>query len=629
VTVTRPFPVRHDRGVAGEVSLDQAELARHAELVVDDPLRTVHVLPRVAAVDDYSTEFAVRGSPFGHTDVVIDGVSAQGLRHSFPGRGVTASLAMLTGGVVEKATLRAGSYPRRHGDRLGPQLELTTREGSRDRLGLRGMVGGSFTGVVGEGPLGRAGRGSWLFAARQSYLEWPAERAGSSRAPFAFGDWVGKAVYDIGEGQQIETSVLSGTSSIDADDLTGRFTPGDGTNRATMASLIWRSRAGRFELRQQAYVVSRRVTNTPLGGRATATESDANMAYRADLIRSLPRGIVEIGGRMDRLTSLRGSTPADAPAGAGRESQAALRHAWGEAAAYAHVAWSVTPSLTVSPGVRAGTSTFSPYRPVSRWILAEWALNEAWTLSASAGRSHQWPDWWERNLARTGAPRPAQATHIDVSIERELGGSLRWQVSLFSRRERDVRDPGRALRPDYDQPDPSLPVALRGTSHGLEVVVDRRSGDLLSGWVGYSYGRSRYSPNTGRHETFWADFDRRHAVTVAGRYRLSPSTGIAATFRAGTGFPLPGYFESRDSGLFVGPERNRVRLPVHARLDVRADRSFDWLGRRVTLVGEVLNVLDRQNIGLGNGTIGPAGEARGWTEVLLGRRPSIGLVIDF
>jgi hypothetical protein len=159
--------------------------------------------------------------------------------------------------------------------------------------------------------------------------------------------------------------------------------------------------------------------------------------------------------------------------------------------------------------------------------------------------------------------------------------------------------------------------------------VNRQSTVGLSGWVAYSYGTFSYA-DPDRAETFRADFDRRHTLNIFGTYRVSMRTALGATFRTGSGFPIPAYVSVRDGILVVADRRNQVRLPPYARLDVRASREFEALGRRLTIFGEVANVLDRTNLGLARGAIRPStGEAVGFTDTLLPRRVSAGLVVQF
>lgn len=230
---------------------------------------------------------------------------------------------------------------------------------------------------------------------------------------------------------------------------------------------------------------------------------------------------------------------------------------------------------------------------------------------------------------------PERATHVDVGIGHRLAPSVRWQATWFARRERDV-----VREPDDTSWLVSTPTEelarlgrfwgrLAGTSQGVELRLERQRATGLSGWAAYSYGRTRYT-DPSRDETFWGDFDQRHAINISGVYRLSDRSALAATLRSGSNFPIPGYLVERDAGLFLGSHPNDVRLPPYARLDVRATRTFRAAGRRVTLFVDVVNVLNRTNVGLANGAIRPGtGEAIGFAETLFPRLPTAGLVVEF
>lgn len=628
VTVSRPRPYREDRGVASETSLYRGQLERLHGNLADDPIRAVHAFPRVWAADEFRSEFAVRGSPFRHVDLVVDGVSTHWLQHTAPGRGATGSLAMFAGPVLEEATLRAGAYPHRHGDRLGPQLDLTLREGSRERFTLRGAVGGTTARMLGEGPVGPSGRGSWLVAVRQSYLEWPTERAESTRTAFGFSDGLAKVVYDVRPNQQVGLSVLGGMSNIDGEDNLAPDELGDGMNRASVVNLSWRSTFGSaVVLTQRAYVLRQRFLNKHQSGRDSDRGANQKVVYRADIARPIAGGLLEAGAQVGR-TAIH-DVPRSVESDYGFAGSSWLR------SAYAHFAWAATPALTLSPGLRVTDSTLLRHRTLTRWMLGEWALTPRWTLNVSAGASHQLPDL-HHVLGRAGSAelRPERATHLDAAIDQRVTDSIRWQATFFSRKEHDIlREPDvhpRLVGDLIAWPGPGRYAnALKGSSRGIELLVDRRSATGLSGWAAYSYGKTRYT-DTGRSETFWADFDQRHAFNLFGVYRFSNRASVGATFRAGSNFPIPGYLARRDGGLFVAHNRNRVRLPAYARLDLRADRGFEYFGRRLTLFVEVLNVLDRANAGLADGWVNPStGEAIGFTDALFRRRASAGVLIEF
>ncbi len=117
--------------------LGSADLQNLRGLVLDDPMRAMHILPGVAATDDLYSEFSVRGSDFGRIGLAVDGVPSRFLSHSVQGVEDGGSIGMINSDVLESVSLQNGSYPQRFGNRTGAQIEMTLREGSRDRTQAR------------------------------------------------------------------------------------------------------------------------------------------------------------------------------------------------------------------------------------------------------------------------------------------------------------------------------------------------------------------------------------------------------------------------------------------------------------------------------------------------------------
>jgi len=124
---------------------------------------------------------------------------------------------------------------------------------------------------------------------------------------------------------------------------------------------------------------------------------------------------------------------------------------------------------------------------------------------------------------------------------------------------------------------------------------------------------------------------------------LSSRSSLGAKFRYGSNYPITGYvgrqsFSPNAPALFGGERllffgltdlRNTLRLPVYARLDVRADRAVSWSGRRVTLFVEVANVLNHRNERNVPYSVGRNGQLNDVTDSLLPIVPSAGFVIEF
>jgi hypothetical protein len=630
VSVTESQPYRADRGVASEVSLDGNEVARLHGSPEGDPLRAVQSLPGVAAVDDFRNEFIVRGSPSRHVDFVVDGVSTQWLQHTAWGRGATGSVTMLTPLLVESATLRAGAYPRRHGDRLGPELDLTLRQGSRSTFALQGTVGGDQAAVVAEGPIGGVGpagsaQGSWLASARQSFMEWPPAQSGSTRTAFGFWDVASKVVFDVRPTQRLALTIVGGSSAVDHEDNLAPNALANGTHSMSVLSLSWRSTLeSALVIQQRASVVSERYQNLEQSGRERDVGARHDVSYRADLSRPLAWGLLEAGMQVQRITTAAGAPLA--------ETGVTSESAWLRSG-FTHVAWSAAPSLTLSPGLRITSSTLVRGLACSPWLLGEWSFRPGWSVIGSVGVSRQLPGLGYALNAGSPSLRPERAVHVDLGIERQLTRTIRWRVTVYARQESNIvrSDPyPRLERGMLVWPAGQTDVnALEGTSRGVELLVIGRSGRRLSGWASYAYGRTRQTDDE-RRESFWAEFDQRHTFNVSAVYGLSRGAYVGATLRAGSNFPVPGYFAESNGHLVVGSARNQIRLPTYARLDLRAARPVQRFGRRLSLFAELQNALNRSSVGLGVGSVDQVtGEARGFTDTLAGRRLSAGVAFAF
>ena len=126
-------------GVASQSVLGSRDLLALRGLVADDPFRAVQVLPGVASGDDFRAEFALRGLGPSHIGIAVDGVDSPLLFHTVRGVQDTGSLGLINSDILESATLlQAGPHPQKLGAHLGSRLDFTTRDGSRERLTVRG-----------------------------------------------------------------------------------------------------------------------------------------------------------------------------------------------------------------------------------------------------------------------------------------------------------------------------------------------------------------------------------------------------------------------------------------------------------------------------------------------------------
>jgi len=641
VTVTPDAFRATTDAVPSSAILGSADLMNLRGVLADDPLRAVQVLPGVATGDDLRSEFTVRGSDFRHITFTLDGFATPYLLHTVRGvedRGPTGSVAMINSDVIDEVTLLNGGYPQRYSGHTGSEVDFRLRDGSRERRTLHVAVSGTNAGAVAEGPIGGARRGSWLVSARQSYLDLIVHRITDSSASFGFTDAQGRVAYDLSPRHRVDLTVLAGRSRFendpiarDIDDLHA------GLNASVVGVAGWRFTTPRLVLSQRLLAADNRFHNENSDGVELDKGRDRQFAWRGDVTAPLASSL-EIGGggeveRRDDSRVRRRLAP-------NRVDLVQLDDYSGDAllaGAYVSARWKPHPSITIAPGVRADRWTLTEQSTTSPWIQTEWRPSRGPTVRASAGRYQQFADF-ENVLGVSGGVdlQPERAGQYDLGLEQRIGHGLRVTATLYDREEHEMlRRPGletrlvgtRVVRGSaaarYDN-------RLEGFARGVELMLQRTaSGRGVSGWLSYAYGRNRYH-DVVNGESFWGDFDQRHTLNAWASYRHSDRASFVGKLRMGSNFPIPGYYAESDGAYRITDVRNTTRLPLYSRLDLRANRTFNWSRRRLTLFAEVINVLNRDNLRFGPPRVSViTGQTTRPFDTMIPIVPSVGVLIEF
>jgi hypothetical protein len=168
----------------------------------------------------------------------------------------------------------------------------------------------------------------------------------------------------------------------------------------------------------------------------------------------------------------------------------------------------------------------------------------------------------------------------------------------------------------------------RGRGYGFDVFASRAqvaNDARFTGWASYTWGRSEREAY-GRRYAF--DYDRRHALAAVVGYRWSPKWEIATTTRVASGFPRTAPLGVRVAAIEDQSDRDRdgvldelvpavdatgqlvyevnlggvdnlyrARMPVFARVDLRATWRPRGAAGRWEFYAEVINLLNRKNAG--------------------------------
>ena len=624
-------------GVSTQSVLGSREILALRGLLADDPFRAVQVLPGVSTGDDFRAEFALRGLGPSNIGISIDGVDSPLLFHTVRGVNDTGSLGLINSDILESASLLAGPHPQKLNSHLGSRLDFATRDGAADRMRVRALVSASAASTVWEGPLGKSNTATWLFAARKSYIDWVLRMMDDTNGTtFGFTDAQAKLKWDLSPRQTLRLSVIGGQSVLreTEDETPGPNTLDRAVNATVITNVQWQfTPAATFTTSQQVYFLNSDYRNRVIDGRTREEGGDNDLTWRGSAQWN-PRSahLIEFGAQAQSLHARRVDRRFTATA------EALIVDATGDtwsAAGWAQYRWTPSPRLSITPGVRFEHWQLYDQSKASPWLLTDFEVRSGTHLRVSGGIQHQSPtlDNWIFSLGQPMVPE--RSATVEAGLEQRIGSSWRVNLSAYHRKDDDrLRFVNADVRIENNRIVlPSTPYwdnVLTGATTGAEFVIERRAVSGLNGWLSYAWSDSTLEDaSKGTVESYPADFDQRHTVNAYIGYRWGGRTSLSMRYRYGSNFPIVGYVGEDANGYVLSTQRNGLRLPAYSRLDLRADRTYTYRTRRLTLFVEVVNATNHENYRQNGFSVNAQRRVFGPIEELFPLLPVAGVLIEF
>ena len=620
--VAAPFdPIIPD--AVTQYSLNNSELQDLSSILANDPFRAISGLPGVSANQDFYADFATRGAGSPHIGVYIDGVLVDHPAYSLEDSGNLGSLSVVNGEVVGSLSLLSGAFPASYGDRTGAILDITTRNGARDRIATRVIADVLGIIVTSEGPIGKAKKASWLFSGRQSYLGYLLERLGvSGGLTLNYNDATGKLNYDFNAHHKFTFDFNFGSNSALR---SPNYTDGQ------VASFFIKGGAQHgMGVVHWDWIASQHTLFQTQGFWTHDHEHDTNLASAVDLDTTSN----VYGFRSDFTHEFQKSNKLQA----GVESRTPFQQR------YSTTQWNyTTDTLTanllpldnysqsmVQSGAYAQDTISLLHNRVSLVAGARWAYGtpasqnvllphasavlkatRSTNLSFAFGQYAQMPSLMQLYGAFGNRMLQSErAMHETFAIDQFLSDKVRLHVELYNRQEHgDIYSPLIEFRllangqVGFPVLGSVLGNSLKAYARGFEISIQRRSANRLSGWIAYSRNYSKYwQPNSSL--SFPGDYDQRDTFSAYGAYRITRTIAVSGNSRYGTGLPLPGFLASPTQALpgsgssvvlHLSNLRNTFLQDDFLRSDVRINKVFTTKHFNLTLHGEVENVTGHIN----------------------------------
>src|SRR5450631_139524 len=584
-----------DSPAINEINLTSTEIRETSTVLADDPFRAIQTLPGVSAAggNDFFAQFSVMGASYNNTSIYIDGILVPS---PFHGTNVSegATLSILTSETIEDIKLLPAAYPEKYGDAVGAALDLQTRAGSRTAPIFRASIGLADTELLGEGALGTERKGSWLASARKSYLGYLLRnRLNDTSDDVSFYDGDLKLSFDVRPNQTVSFYGVGGHTLVDLLHQSPNPPRDDiklGTNDFMMGRVGWRwTVTPHLLVDTRAAYLQAPFTTSNAYQQALENDHHAEWVAGSSIVWSWQKDhVLEAGWMSRRVANSTSSTYFDDKGVAQHLATGAVgwKNDWHlqEASSF------FGNRLHVVAGLRLDTAGLFDIHPVSPQISASVQVASATQLQFGVGRYNQFDIPVIVNTFPTLAglcslsfQRLQTANHYTAGLEQRIGESIRVKATFFDRENgaSNAESATPACQPFFS-PHGFASVGS-DYSRGVQFVLQSRTANRLSGWIGYTltYARQGYSSRPDLHYYPTLE-DQRHTLNVFAGYRLSPTVHVSGKWLFGSGFPVPG-------------QNNALRLGYYQRLDARAEKDWAFQRWKLALYGEVLNLTDHNN----------------------------------
>jgi hypothetical protein len=635
------------RATPNTVLLEREQIRRNPGSA-GDPIRALDVLPGVVSTGEFSS-FTVRGNGPRDNLILIDGIPFDRVAHFDESLGAQEGVdgggrySIFEQNIIGSARFSPGGWRAAEGGRNGSLLELQIAEGNPVS-----STAGARVDIIGvaadyDGPSYAAGNTSLLLSARKfdfSNLFEAIEELDIGKQRLS--DVIVKTVTELNDDHRIELLAIHSTedSTRTVENALASENFEDvgleaSTQDSTLLGVTWRWSPGEVAQWRNAFYYRSSDTTAAEGeaypdlagpnptpattpfreGILRIRERETEVGWRSDFSTVLGSGgIFSAGARINRVdldfdrrlsgdwtryvyeTSDFRANPAQPYIVLTPQAyDSRLNAAETQVAAYTDYAWT-RGEFTWTPGVRYERDGFSGKSVVAPRLMLRWQPDAATRVWTGGGVYYQAPRYLDIAADPSNLDlRSERSTQLSLGYSRYLRPDLRFSAEGYYQKLDDLIV--------FDDRTTNTATNLgEGSATGVDLMLDKR---LRGGWSAsatYSYSRARRDDRLGQGQ-YAADWDRPHAVGIAGAWQPNDRWTFSAKWKYASGRPTDAFVVHGNVLGSAGPVRyskeltrtNAERLPDYHALNLRADyqRRFGPLSLVAYL--DILNVYGREN----------------------------------
>lgn len=626
-----------------------------------DVFRVLQLLPGVKAASEISSGLYIRGGSPDQNLVLLDGVIVYNPSH------LGGFLSTFNSDALLDIRLHKGAFPAEYGGRLSSVLDMTMREGTKEKVKGSGGISLISSRLTVEGPINDDA--TFMLSGRRMYLDllMPLADPDGEAPRYYFYDFNAKVNSRLSESDRIFVSgyfgrdVLFSPESRNFDDEQFDISWGNATANIRWMHIVSSSLFTNFSFIYTNYKFSTLLEeNNRSNFEVFSGIQDLMVRGEAQYFPSEDH-IIKIGLE-STLHKFRVGAEQNSSNNDLDELQINLSNISSlDASLYAQDEWKITPKFSTNIGARLYYFDQGNYLRFEPRLSASYEIADGVQLKGSFAVANQFLHLIVRNdlslptdlwFPSTETIKPSQSVQGVLGISTLLfDNEYLLTVETYYKGMSNLHEYKDNAAFSFGAPLDSQFTVGSGKAYGLEVFFNKRLGSF-TGWIGYTLAwTQRTFPELNNGKMFYPRYDRRHDVSLVLTYKLGESWELGATWVYGSGQaytvpsgqysfdPIEGnentdYYSSNTYNDYT--ERNAYRLPAFHKLDLNFMHKFSWFNLPWELSLNVYNAYNHKNtfaqfIGYDYNNSGSSGYAKRVVKrvTLFPFLPSVGLGFKF
>ncbi len=136
-----------------------------------DISKVIRVLPGVTTTNSFRNDLIIRGGAPNENRFYLDDVEVPNINHYATQGASGGPQGLLNVDLISEVDFYSGAFPSNRGNSLSSVFNFRQKNAREDRIGLTASLGATDVSLALEGPLSKNKKTTFLFSARQSYLQ--------------------------------------------------------------------------------------------------------------------------------------------------------------------------------------------------------------------------------------------------------------------------------------------------------------------------------------------------------------------------------------------------------------------------------------------------------------------------